>query len=251
VALRISSAIQNQDADFRQIATTVQADPVISARIVQVANSAMYVGVSRVESVQNAITRIGLQATRVIVMAVVLKSLFTPQSPVIRKRIKAYYAHSIRIGAICHALASRLPGFDPEQAFLAGLMHNIGVLPLLVLADRRADLNQDPAVLEQVIEELASPVGALLLKQWGFEPQFVTVALEATSWAREVETADYCDIVQLAQLHSEMVGGNKIDAPPMTELAAFKRLDLGDIDPVKLVENARQEIAEIVSLLAA
>lgn len=251
VALRISSAIQNQDADFRQIATTVQADPVISARIVQVANSAMYVGVSRVESVQNAITRIGLQAARVIVMAVVLKNLFTPQNPVVRKRMKAYYAHSIRIGAICHALASRLPGFDPEQAFLAGLIHNIGVLPLLVQADGSADLNQDPLVLEQVIEELASPVGALLLKQWGFESQFVTAAQEAASWDREVAESDYCDIVQVAQLHSEMVGGSKVNAPPLVELAAFKRLDLGAVDPVELVENARQEIGEIVGLLTA
>lgn len=251
VALRISSAIQNQDADFRRIATTVQADPVISARIVQVANSAMYVGVSRVDTVQNAITRIGLQATRVIVMTVVLKNLFTPKSPVVRKRMKAYYMHSIRIGAICHALASRLPGFDAEQAFLAGLMHNIGVLPLLIQADRRADLNHDPAVLEQVIEELAGPVGALLLKQWAFESQFVTAAREATSWAREVQEADYCDIVQVAQLHSGMVGGSEVDAPPLIELAAFKRLDLGSIDPVKLVEDARQEIAEIVSLLSA
>jgi HD-like signal output (HDOD) protein len=251
VALRISGAIQNQDADFRQIATIVQADPVISARIVQVANSAMYVGVSRVESVQNAITRIGLQAARVIVMTVVLKNLFAPQSPIVRKRMKDYYLHSIRIGAICHALASRLPGFDPEQAFLAGLMHNIGVLPLLIQADRRADLNHDPAVLEQVIEELAWPVGALLLKQWGFESQFVDAAREATSWDREVTQADYCDIVQVAQLHSELVGGGKVNAPPLMELAAFKRLDLGNVDPVKLVENARQEIGEIVSLLAA
>jgi HD-like signal output (HDOD) protein len=211
----------------------------------------MYVGVSRVESVQNAITRIGLQAARVIVMAVVLKNLFTPQNPVVRKRMKAYYAHSIRIGAICHALASRLPGFDPEQAFLAGLMHNIGVLPLLVQADGRADLNQDPLVLEQVIEELASPVGALLLKQWGFESQFVTAAREAASWDREAAEADYCDIVQVAQLHSEMVGGSKVDAPPLVELAAFKRLDLGQVDPVELVENARQEIGEIIGLLTA
>jgi HD-like signal output (HDOD) protein len=106
-------------------------------------------------------------------------------------------------------------------------------------------------VLEQVIEELAGPVGALLLKQWGFESPFVTAAREAASWAREVDVADYCDIVQVAQLHSEMLGGNKVDAPPLIELAAFKRLDLAAIDPVKLVENARQEIGEIVSLLTA
>lgn len=250
VALKISRAVQSQDADFRQIATTVQADPVIAARIVQVANSAMYAGVSRVESVQNAITRIGLQAARVIVMTVVLKNLFTPKSHSVHKRMKSYYLHSIRVGAICHALATRLPGFDPEQAFLAGLMHNIGVLPLLIQADRRADLNQDPAILEQVIQELAWPVGALLLEQWAFEPQFVTAAQEATNWAREVEQADYCDIVQVAQLHSALVGGSKVDAPPLNELPAFKRLPMDEIDPVKLVEDARVEIGEIVGLLA-
>lgn len=250
VALKISRAVQNQDADLRQIATTVQADPAIAARIVQVANSAMYAGVSRVESVQTAITRIGLQATRAIVMTVVLKNLFTPQNTVVAKRMKRYYRHSIRMGAICHVLATHLSAFDPEQAFLAGLMHNIGVLPLLIQADRRTDLNQDPAVLEQVIQELAGPVGALLLKQWAFESQFVTAALEASNWAREVEAADYCDIVQVAQHHCVLVGESKLDAPPLTKLPAFKRLHLDEVDPVKLVEDARKEIGEIVSLLA-
>jgi len=251
VALKISHAIQNQDADFRQIATTLQADPAIAARIVQVANSAMYSGVSRVESVQNAITRIGMQATRAIVMSVVLKNLFTPQSALVRKRMKTYYQHSIRMGAICHVLATRLSGFDPEQAFLAGLMHNIGVLPLLIQADRHTDLNQDPEVLEQVIRELAWPIGSALLEQWGFEPQFVNAALEATNWGREIAEADYCDIVQVAQLNCELIGGSKIEGPPLTELPAFKRLHLDEIDPVKIVEDARQEISEIVSLLAA
>ena len=251
VALKISHAIQNQDADFRQIATTVQADPAIAARIVQVANSAMYSGVSRVESVQNAITRIGMQATRAIVMSVVLKNLFTPQSALVRKRMKTYYQHSIRMGAICHVLATRLSGFDPEQAFLAGLMHNIGVLPLLIQADRHTDLNQDPGVLEQVIQELAWPIGSALLEQWGFEPQFVNAALEATNWGREIAEADYCDIVQVAQLNCELIGGSKIEGPPLTELPAFKRLHLDEIDPVKILEDARQEISEIVSLLEA
>lgn len=251
VALKISRAVQSQDADFRQIATTVQADPVIAARIVQVANSAMYAGVSQVESVQNAITRIGLQATRAIVMSVVLKNLYAPKSKLLHKRMNRYYRHSIRVGAISHALAARLPGFDPERAFLAGLMHDIGVLPLLILADRRNELNQDAELLEQVINELGNTVGAMLLEQWEFEPEFVTVAREAEDWTREVDAADYCDIVQVAQLHCVMLGGKQIDAPPLSELPAFRRLHLAEIDPIKLIEEARQEISEIVSLLAA
>jgi len=249
VALKISHAVQSQNADVRQIAATVQADPVIAARIVQVANSAMYAGVSKAESVQNAITRIGLQATRAIVMTVVLKNLYVPQNPLLHKRMNTYYRHSIRVGAISHALAARLPGVDAERAFLAGLMHDIGVLPLLIQADRRKDLNQDAELLEQVIHELGKTVGAMLLEQWEFEPEFVTVAREAEDWVREVDSADYCDIVQVAQLHCVMLGGKKIDAPPLSELPAFRRLHLDEIDPIKLIEEARQEISEIISLL--
>jgi len=250
LALKISHAVQNQDADFRQIASTVQADPVIAARIVQVANSAMYIGVSQVASVQNAIARIGLQATRAIVMTVVLKNLYVPQSQMIHNRMKTYYQHSIRVGAICHALAARLPGLDAERAFLAGLIHDIGVLPLLIQADRRKDLNQDAELLEKVINELGRTVGAMLLQQWEFEPELVTVAREAEDWMREVDAADYCDIVQAAQLHCVMLGGKQIDAPPLSELTAFRRLHLDEVDPIKLIEEARQEINEIVGLLA-
>lgn len=251
VALKISHAVQSQDADFRQIATTVQADPVIAARIVQVANSAMYAGVSQVESVQNAIARIGLQATRAIVMTVVLKNLYAPQSRLLHERMNTYYRHSILVGAISHALASRLSGFDPERALLAGLIHDIGVLPLLIQADRRQELNQDAELLEQLINELAKNVGAMLLEQWAFEPEFVLVARQAEDWAREVDAADYCDIVQVAQLHCVLLGGSKIDAPVMSDLPAFRRLKLDEIDPIELIEDARQEISEIVSVLAA
>ena len=250
VALKISNAIQNQDADFRRIAITVQADPVIAARIVQVANSAMYAGVSEVESVQTAIARIGLQATRAIVMTVVLKNLYDPKSQLVHKRMNSYYRHSIRVAAISHALAVRLPGFDPERAFLAGLIHDIGVIPLLIQADRRSDLNQNADLLEQVVRELGRTVGAILLEQWEFEPEFVTVAQQAEDWMREADSADYCDIVQVAQLHCVLLGGKKIDAPTLSELPAFGRLHLDDIDPIKLIEQARQEISEIISILA-
>lgn len=251
VATRISRAIHSEDADLRSIATIVQADPVISARLVRVANSAMYSDLSQVESVQKAITRIGLQATRAIVMRVVLDNLFKPKSGIIRKRIKKYYQHSIQTGAISHALASHLQGFDPEQAFLAGLIHDIGVLPVLIQADSQEELGQDSELLERALSELRAEVGASLLQQWEFEEAFIRTARDAENWMREVDTPDYCDIVQIAQLQSSVAGGQKITAGlPMNELPAFRRLGLADIDPVGVIENARTEINEMMNLLS-
>ncbi len=251
LAVRISRAVQSHDADFKSIAATVAADPVIAARTVQVANSAMYAGVSRVESVQQAITRIGLLATRAIVMTVVIRNLFAPVTPGIQHRMRDYYYHSLRVAALSHVIADQLKGFDPERAFLAGLIHDIGTVPLLILADRDEALNSDAVLLDTVIAQLGAPVGETLLRQWGFESEFADIALHAEDWMRDVDTADYCDIVQLAQLHCQLVGGRKpASAPHMSDLPAFSRLNLQRIDPVKLVMQARQEINEIIGLLA-
>ena len=252
LAIRISQAVQNQDADFKNIAAIVAADPVIAARTVQVANSAMYAGVSRVESVQQAITRIGLLATRAIVMTVVVKNLFAPVTPVIKHRMHVYYHHSLRVAAISHVVAGWLKGFDPERAFLAGLIHDIGTVPLLILADRHEALNKNAVLLDTVIAQLGSTVGESLLRQWGFESELANVALHAENWMRDVDTADYCDIVQIAQLHCQLVGGTKpAGAPPLSDLPAFARLDMQRFDPVRLVMQAQQELREIISLLAA
>jgi HD-like signal output (HDOD) protein len=250
LAVRISQAVQNEDMDFHRIASIVQTDPVIAARIVQVANSAMYAGSARVQTVQFAITRVGLQVVRAVVMSVVLKNLFTPKTPLVRKRMVAYYQNSIRVAAVSQALARALTGFEPEQAFLAGLLHDIGVLPLLVQADRHEKLNRDGELLEHIISELGRTVGAMLLEQWDFERELVAVAREAKSWQRDAATPDYCDIVQVAQLHCVLVGGSRIDAPPIARLPAFRRLGLDQIDPVGVIEDARQEILEMINMLA-
>lgn len=135
VALKINKAVQNEELDFGKIAEIIQLDPIISARAVQVANSAMYAGSQSVQTIKRAVQRIGLRAMRTIVMSVALRNLYTPQSSLIKKRMTTYYHHSIRVGVISHVLAKKIKGFDAEQAFLAGLLHDIGIMPILIRAD--------------------------------------------------------------------------------------------------------------------
>ncbi len=248
VALKINQAVQNEILDIQKIAEIIQADPMISARAVQVANSAMYAG-SPVQTIKRAAQRIGLRAMRTIVMSVTLRNLYTPQSPLIKKRMKTYYHHSIRVGVICHALTKKIKGFDQEQAFLAGLMHDIGIMPILIRADRHDEIKADAELLDKLIYSLKTKVGAMLLKQWNFEDELITVAQDAENWQRDVVKADYCDVVQVAQLHCEMIGGRKLDAPALNELPAFARLDLGDINPKLIIAQAKQEMSEMIHLL--
>lgn len=249
VALKINQAVQDETLDFRKIADIVQTDPMISARAVQVANSAMYSGNQPVQTIKRAVQRIGLRAMRAIVMSVTLRNLYTPQSPLIKKRMKTYYHHSIRVGVICHVLTKKITGFDQEQAFLAGLIHDIGIVPVLIRADKHAEIKNNADLLDKIIHSLKTKVGAMLLKQWEFEDELIVVAQDAENWQRDVIKADYCDVVQVAQLHCEMIGGRKLDAPALTELPAFKRLGLGEVNPMLIIAQAKQQMSEVIHLL--
>jgi len=249
IALKINQAVQDESLDIQNIADIIQIDPMISARAVQVANSAMYAGSQPVQTIKRAVQRIGLRAMRAIVMSVAIRNLYTPKSPLIKKRMKSYYHHSIRVGVICHVLTKKMKGFDQDQAFLAGLIHDIGIVPILIRADNHDDIKDNVELLDKLIHSLKTKVGATLLRQWSFEDELITAAQDAENWQRDVIKADYCDVVQVAQLHCEMIGGKKLDAPPLAELPAFERLDLDGTNPMLIIAQAKQEMSEIIHLL--
>ena len=249
VALKINQAVQDESLDIQEIADIVQSDPMIAARAVQVANSAMYVGSQPVQTIKRAVQRIGLRAMRAIVMSVTLRNLYTPKSPLIKKKMISYYQHSVRIGVISHAITKKVKGFDPEQAFLAGLIHDIGIVPILIRADNHDEVKNNAELLDKIIDSLKTKVGAMLLKQWKFERELITVVEDAENWGRDIIKADYCDIVQVAQLHGEMLGGRKMNAPSLEELPALGRLNLGDINSKLIIAQAKQEMSEVIHLL--
>lgn len=249
IAIKINQAVQDETLDIQQITDIVQTDPIISSRIVQVANSALYAVNQPVKTIKSAVQHIGVRAVRAIVMSVTLRDLYSAKSPLIKQRMKAYYHHSIRVAIISHVLTKEIKGFDREQAFLAGLIHDIGVVPILIKADKHNEIRNNEVLLDKIINKLKTKVGVMLFKQWGFEDELINVAQDAENWNRDVIKADYCDVVQVAQLHCELLGGIKLDAPLLADLPAFKRLNINKINPMHVITMAKQEMREVIHLL--
>lgn len=102
---------------------------------------------------------------------------------------------------------------------------------------------------DMVIQDLSGTAGGLLLRQWGFSEELHIVAKEAQQWQRQTDAADYCDLVQVTQLHCHLVGGHKLDAPAFNALPAYTRLHLETLDPVSIVHETRDEFSDIVNIL--
>ncbi len=255
VAVRVRRAVMDDKRSDREIARLVQMDPALAARLLQVVNSPMYRGSHNIDSCQMAITRLGLEITRNLVTSFALRGMFKAQNPHIRKRMQQVWLHSCRVAAISWVLARYTRGIQPDRAMLAGLLHDVGVLPILQYVEQHKLAIDSQADLDPLINRLAPPLGVFLLKGWRFEADIAEIPRIVTDWQRDSGPApDYGDIVQVAHAHSEFGTAAGRQAPSLVELKAFNKLSLSNLGPdssLEVLEHSQQEIKDLISMLNA
>jgi HD-like signal output (HDOD) protein len=253
IAVKIRQIINEPNTNSNKIARVVQLDPSITARLIKISNSPLYRGRRNIESCPEALTRLGLKASQDIITAFALKAIFNAKSSVIRRKMLELWEHSSYVAAISAVFAHKTPGFDPDRAMLAGLIHDIGIVPILGYADRQPEILANPEDLIDTIKELRSPIGVQIIHKWDFPEDFADVVTHAENWYRNSEdSATYSDIVMISQLHS-FIG--KIDIrkmPKMDELPAYKKLVSGHLDvdlSINILDQAKDEIENIRQML--
>lgn len=253
VSVKIRRAINEPSANSSKIARVVQIDPSITARLIKISNSPLYRGRRKIESCPEALTRLGLKAAQDIITAFALKAVFNAKTGVIRRKMQELWAHSSHVAAISAVLAHKTPGFDPDRAMLAGLIHDIGVVPILAYADRQPDILASPTDLAETVRELRSQIGVQIIRKWDFPQDFEDVVTHAENWYRDSgPQATYSDIVMVSQLHS-FIG--KVDIkkmPKMDELPAYKKLAAGNLNAdlsINILDQVKDEIENIRMML--
>jgi HD-like signal output (HDOD) protein len=254
VAIRIRELVDREDVSANQVSKVVQSDSGISAKLVKAANSALYAGAAPVDSLSQALVRLGMKTTSELVLCFAVRELFQTQSRVLKERMQALWRHSAQVAALSYVLAQKLPGFDPERALLMGLVHDIGVVAILNYLDKYPEVADDAQRIEQIVRRLRGEISGLILRKWNFPEDFVITALEAEDWNRDPDSvSDYCDLVIIAQIHGFIGTPAMLTVPPLNQLPAFKKLALGHLTPrmgLELLDQAKEKIDEVVRMLA-
>lgn len=253
VSEKIRRAINDESANSNKIARVVQIDPSITARLIKISNSPLYRGRRKIESCPEALTRLGLKAAQDIITSFAMKSVFTAKSPIIRRKMGELWTHSSYVAAISAVFAHKTPGFDPDRAMLAGLVHDIGVVPILAHADKHPHIISSPKDLTETVQKLRADIGVQIIRKWEFPSDFEDVVIHAENWHRDDKsTPDYTDIVMISQLHS-YIGKIEIKKmPKMDSLPAYKKLLAGHLDAdtsINILDAAKDEIEHIQQML--
>lgn len=253
IVVRVRQAVNDDEVNLGNVVKLIQVDPSLTARLVQIANSPLYRSRQPVENCLMAVNRLGLTTTRDLVTCLVLNNIFNSENKISHKKVQELWQHSCHVAAIASTIAKVTPNLHEDAALLAGLLHDIGILPILHYATEFPEILQSEEKLNFVIHELRASLGKQILQDWNFDLALSDVCAEAENWTRESgETADYVDVVIVAHIHSYF-GSNKQDnVPPLLSTPAFLKLGLSQMGPDSSLEvlfEAEQDIRTMMAML--
>lgn len=255
VALQIKKMADDPDVDIPSVARVVQSDPAVAGAIMHAANSPLFRGSSPVTTLKDAVVRLGLKTTRNLAMSLAMRATFQTNIPSVKQRLRQVWERSVTVSALSYAIARRCGAkLDPERALLAGLLHDIGSVPILNYIAKHK-LEHTPEEIDEILAKLRTMVGVLVLNYWGFDQELITVVEESRDWARDDRTEpDYCDLVLVAQLWSDLGTPQGATLPALAQVPAVRRLGLGEPDEeggLEVLRDVESEVQGIKQLLAA
>ena len=254
VAFKIRDLMEDKNVGMAQLAKLVNTDPAIAAKLVKVANSVIYRGVTHCDDTLAAISRLGMTTTKQLVNSFAVLALFHTKSHLFKDHMTKLWKESVEVAAYSYVLAKNLRNFNKEEALLAGLIHSVGEIVVLTYAERFYDLSTNEDILDTIVEQLSGPIGEMVLNDWGFPQDLVTVAKEWGNWSRVNEKKfDYCDLVQVATLYAFNRNPHSKQIPEMNDVPAFKKMEIQQLSSEQItrsITQAQEQIAEMRSIFS-
>ncbi|HWR82328.1 MAG TPA: HDOD domain-containing protein [Candidatus Deferrimicrobium sp.] len=175
---QIHKVIHDPKVSAGHISAILAEDPAMSVKVLKLTNSAFYGLAREVDSVKQAVVIVGLEAIKNLVLSASVLDMFKGKD-IEREYQEGFWRHSLATASCCRLLVRRLRtrGFvDPDAAFSAGLLHDIGKLVITsFLPEERSLLQQarrsQPKALDYVLEETTlgythAQIGGFLAVQW-------------------------------------------------------------------------------------
>jgi putative nucleotidyltransferase with HDIG domain len=248
LALEALVVINDADSSSSDLEKVIARDAALTARLIRYANSPLYRGLNTITSIKPAITRIGFQRVKNAVYAVSMKEVFRTSVKEIERRMERLWAHSVKVGAQAALLAKKQPGMDADVALVAGLVHDIGHIPLLIKAIDFKELIEKPNLLDHVLQKLHTQLGGSILKLWKFDPQVIATAAEHEDLARDPgdKPIDYVDLVQAANIISYEGSDHRLANVDRSTIKAFARLNQTEEEADVSLEEDTKHVEDVI-----
>lgn len=252
IAVKLNKAMQT-DIGITEAVAIIHLDPRIVTKLIQVANSPIYATASPIVNCHDAVARIGLDGTRNLVLSICLKDLFHSRNRELMKGMRELWKHCVYLASLCFVLAQESGEVQPEDAMLAGLIADIGAIPIIHLAAQSGANIPTFAEIEAALPYFRAPVGTQLLRNLEFPLELCGIPQLAENWLyNSGPRLTLADIVILAKLHSYFGKDEAFELPYINSIPAYGKLRDGKLNPdfsLTVLHDAQSRVRAAMQLL--
>ena len=252
ITFQVRTALKNPNLTIEQLGRLVSAEPLMSSKIIRLANSvAMNSSGRTIVDVSSAIARVGMDAVRTVSFAVAMEQLLNSKKMAPFEALsRRLWEHTVHVAALARVLARRVSRVNQDEAMFVGLVHDIGVFYLLSRAANFPELVADPSALQQLLVQWHDGIGHALLAAMGL-PEEVLLVVQEHEQERTIETLKtLSDVLFVANRLANLQHGWR--DPGLCELpdpAILSQLFDADALSTLLAESA-EDVASLKSALA-
>lgn len=247
VVTRLRKVLQDPDLPLSRLAEVVEMEPLISGRLIGMANSVAYKGRGlEVRSVKVAVTRLGITLVRSTAMGIAMNQLMRAKDLLpFSDLAQRVWQHSLHTAAAAGVIAERMTKIAPDEALLAGLVHDLGAFYMLYRASQYEELRVRPDTVKYLISEWHESIGHSLLVALGM-PHSVADAIRDHDRPRPIPRPpkNLGDVVYVANL---MAGGKFEWLSRDSDAAAAEKVEL-PIEFFDLKEDIEKRQKEMRSI---
>jgi len=253
--MKIRHALNTPEISIDQVARAVGAEPVLSAHILRMANSAAFnqAGGAPITDLRKASMRLGMSMVRNVAISVGMKQLIQSKSNTeAPKLIDGLWKRCIRISALAYVIAKKLTKVNPETAMMTGLLLNIGKFYILNRAHSYHDLFTDEAALWELVDQWHANIGTAILESWEVPEEIVHAVLNGadTEYAHR-GPANLTDVVGSADfLDGKFYSGSAIDMDWETIPTVMVAVGLDKPKSIVLMGETKDELTLIFQAIA-
>src|SRR5215471_2263684 len=179
--LDLNALLGSPSVDLKKVGAVIRTDPSLSAQVLRLCNSALFGLRRRVISIEQAAVLLGTERLRTLVLTCAVMQFAGKRLP--QEQLLPFWQHSFLAALLSERIARQTDYFEKEQAYLGGLLHDIGQLPLWILALEEQANNRpapnrwaDKTNIERSYFGMDHcKVGRWMAVSWNFMPSFVDV----------------------------------------------------------------------------
>lgn len=232
--LRVRSVIADESKGSKDIAAVISENPAFSASVLRIANSARFnPSHNEIRNLPMAIQRIGSKQVLQLMMGIASRLYMQVKQPELQETIRRNFNYSLAVAIAAQHLAQMIPQVPPEDAFITGLLHKIGVPTVICAVPDEMMACCSPSLRIEILKQLHREMGARLFHYWNLPDIFVQVILhqgiESDDRPREklIDFVDAASFITQHLGHEPLLDSSSEDKDPL-QFHSVRRLGIGE-----------------------